>query len=289
MKLCLLCGQKFNAKSWECPSCGYVPKMEAGHYVFPSEIATHDDGFDPGYFNELAAIEENNWWFRSRKKLIIWALHHYFPQSKNFLEVGCGTGSVLSGIQEVFPDLSLSGGELMTEGLAYAARRLPYASFFQMDSRRIPFEEEFDVVGAFDMLEHIQDDQNVLFQIFKAIKRGGGVLLTVPQHPFLWSDWDKCAFHKRRYTRKGLIQKVVKSGFHVIGFTSFVSILLPLMFLDRLRKCKKRKGFDVFRGLKIGSSLNNSLLKIMSIEIFLIRIGVSLPIGGSLLLAARKV
>jgi len=289
MKLCLLCGQKFDTKGWECPSCSYVPKMEAGHYVFAPEMETHDDGFDPDYFNKLAVVEDKNWWFRSKKKLIIWALHHYFPQSKNFLEVGCGTGFILSGIQEAFPDLSLSGGELFMEGLACAAHRLPHASLFQMDSRRIPFEEEFDVVGAFDMLEHIQDDQTVLFEIFKAIKRGGGVLLTVPQHPFLWSEWDQWAFHKRRYTSRGIIRKVEKAGFRLVGCTSFVSILFPLMLLDRLGRHSKQEGFDVFKRFKVRSSLNRTLSKIMSVEIFMIRIGISLPVGGSLLLAGRKI
>ncbi len=289
MKLCLLCRGKFNANGWECPSCGYVPKMKAGHYIFAPEMAAYGDGFDPNYFNELVKIEEENWWFRSRNRLIIWALQSYFPQMKTFLEVGCGTGFILSGIQEAFPDLSLAGGELFMEGLACAAHRLPRASLFQMDSRRIPFEEEFDVIGAFDMLEHIDEDEEVLVQLFKATKRGGGVILTVPQHPFLWSDWDKYSFHKRRYTKKGIIQKVEKAGFCVIGCTSFVSILFPLMLLDRFGRDEKEDGSNVFKRFRIGSSLNRAFLRIMSMEIFMIRTGVSLPVGGSLLVVAQKI
>jgi len=288
MKLCLLCGQKFDTKGWECPACGYFPKIEDGHYVFAPEMETPDDGFDPDYFNKLAVVEEKNWWFCSRNKLIIWALRHYFPRSKNFLEVGCGTGFILAGIQRAFPGLSLSGGELFAKGLATAAHRLPYASLFQMDSRRIPFEEEFDVVGAFDMLEHIQDDQAALFEIFKAVKRGGGILLTVPQHPFLWSEWDQWSFHKRRYTRGEIIRKVEKAGFRVAGCTSFVSILFPLMLLDRRGRSNKSEGFDVFKKFEFSSSLNHALSKIMSAETFMIRMGLSLPLGGSLLLAGRK-
>jgi SAM-dependent methyltransferase len=263
--------------------------MEAGHYIFAAEMATHDDGFDPNYFTELVKIEEENWWFRSRNRLIIWALHRYFPQRNNFLEVGCGTGFILSGIQEAFPDLSLSGGELFMEGLTCAASRICRASLFQMDSRRIPFEEEFDVIGAFDMLEHIDEDEEVLVQLFKATKRGGGVILTVPQHPFLWSDWDKYAFHKRRYTKKGIIQKVEKAGFCVIGCTSFVSLLLPLMLLERFARNEKEEGFDILKRFKMGSALNRAFLKIMSMEIFMIRAGLSLPVGGSLLVAAQKI
>lgn len=288
MKLCLLCGQQFVAEGWECPSCSYVPEMEAGHYAFVLEKETHDDGFDPGYFNKLAGVEDKNWWFQSRNRLIVWALQRYFPRINTFLEVGCGTGFILSGIQKAFPHLSLSGGELFMEGIACAAHRLPHASFFQMDCRRIPFEEEFDVVGSFDVLEHIDEDEEVLAQIFRATRKGGGIMLTVPQHPFLWSDWDKCSFHKRRYTRKGIIRKVENAGFRVAGCFSFVSILLPLMLLDRIGRNRKQDTPDLFKRMGVRSSLNRTLSRIMSVEIFMIRTGISLPLGGSLLLAGRK-
>lgn len=58
----------------------------------------------------------------------------------------------------------------MREGLEYAGRRVPNVFLFQMDARKIPFEEKFDVVGAFDVLEHIDEDEDVLFQMFRAIK-----------------------------------------------------------------------------------------------------------------------
>jgi SAM-dependent methyltransferase len=106
-----------------------------------------------------------------QERLIHWVLRHYFPQARNFLEIGCGTGFVLLGIQNAFPGLSLSGSELFGEGLTYAHDRLPHVPLFQMDARRIPFEDEFDVIGAFDVLEHIQEDENVLFQMAQATKK----------------------------------------------------------------------------------------------------------------------
>jgi SAM-dependent methyltransferase len=288
MKLCLACGHRFNAKGWECPSCGYVPKMEAGHYILGAEMATYDDGFDPNYFNELVKIEEENWWFRSRNRLIIWALHRYFPQRNNFLEVGCGTGFILSGIQEAFPDLSLSGGELFMEGLACAAHRLRRVPLFQMDSRRIPFEEEFDVIGAFDMLEHIDEDEEVLVQLFKATKRGGGVILTVPQHRFLWGPLDEYSFHKRRYTRRELVGKVKRAGFEIVYATSFVSFLLPLMMLSRTKQLMSKGNFDPLAEFKMSRVLNSALEKVMDVERVAIRSGISFPTGGSVLLVARR-
>jgi SAM-dependent methyltransferase len=158
-----------------------------------------------------------------------------------------------------------------------------------MDARKIPFSEEFDVIGAFDVLEHVEEDEEILSQIFKAVKRGGGTIITVPQHPVLWSHQDRYSFHKRRYTRRGLTRKVEKAGFRIVWTTSYVFLLLPLMFLSRLARSMKGDEFDIFRELRIGSLLNLVLSKIMSAELSMVRRGLSLPAGGSLLLVGRKV
>jgi len=288
MKLCLACEKQFNGGSWECPSCGYSPGIGSGHWIFAPEMTERRHGFDPAHFGILAKIEETHWWFLSRRALILWVLRRYFSPLKNFFEIGCGTGFILSGIQEAIPDLSLSGSDLFIEGFAYAGKRLSRASLFQMDARRIPFREEFDVIGAFDVLEHVEEDEEVLSQLFKAVKRGGGIIVTVPQHPFLWSTQDRYSFHKRRYTRKELIRKVEKAGFTNLWWTSFVSLLMPMMFLSRLARSRKDE-FDVFEEFRIERSLNRVLLNIMSAEFLMIRKGLSLPVGGSLLLVAIKV
>ncbi len=263
--------------------------MQEGFLLFGSEKVVSNNEFDPKYFNELAKVEGKNWWFRSRNKLILWVLQSYFPQSKNFLEIGCGTGFVLLAIQQAFPGLVLCGVEFLGEGLAYASKRLPGVTLFQMDARRIPFENEFDVIGAFDVLEHIQEDEEALLQMFRAAKSGGGVIVTVPQHPFLWSKVDEYSFHKRRYTRKELVQKVKGIGFKEIWCTSFVFFLLPFMLLSRVRKkVQKKTEFDPLEEFKISESLNQILSKIMDVEHLGVRAGFSLPIGGSLLLIAKK-
>lgn len=288
MKVCLTCGHRFKANTWKCPSCGYVPEMQGGRWAFAPERANFNNGFDAQYFSALVEVEEENWWFRSRNKLITWALHRHFPQAKHFLEIGCGTGFILLGIKQAFPGLVLSGSDLFSEGLAYAGKRLPHVRLFQMDARRIPFEDEFDVIGAFDVLEHIEEDEDVVLQMFKAVKNGGGIIITVPQHPILWSHVDEYSFHKRRYRRKELIRKVKKVGFRDIWCTSFVSLLLPVMLLIRGRKYKKPKEFDPLEEFKIGVSLNHALLRIMFVEQSFLRAGISLPVGGSLLLVAKK-
>ena len=72
-----------------------------------------------------------------------------------------------------------------------AVSRVPDVQLYQLDGRRLPFEEEFDVVGAFDVLEHVDDDGLVLAQMHQATKPGGGIIVSVPQHPWLWSAVDE--------------------------------------------------------------------------------------------------
>jgi len=128
----------------------------------------HPGGFRPEYFADLAVLEAHNFWFRARNRLVIWALRKYFAGARSLLEIGCGTGFVLSGIAAEFPALKLSGSEIHSSGLRFAAQRVPNSSFFQMDARHIPFSEEFDVIGAFDVLEHVEEDEDVLAGMYRA-------------------------------------------------------------------------------------------------------------------------
>jgi SAM-dependent methyltransferase len=255
---------------------------------FAPEIAHTDKGFNPDSFEELFRLEARNYWFRSRNRLLTWAQRTCFPYASTFLEIGCGTGFVLAGFHAAFPGLLLYGSDIFSEGLAFAGQRLPQAVLFQMDARRLPYEGEFDVVGAFDVLEHVEEDEVVLSQMFRATKPDGGILVTVPQHHFLWSVVDEHAFHKRRYSRRELMHKVEQVGFHIVLVTSFVSLLLPLMLLSRLKRQVTRAGFKPLAEMDVGKTLNRLLEGMLDIERVAIEGGVSFPAGGSLLLVARR-
>jgi SAM-dependent methyltransferase len=260
--------------------------MIDGHFAFAPELAHESEGFEPEYFERLASQEAGNFWFRARNRLLVWAMQHYFPQAKKFLEIGCGTGFVMSGLKQAFPSLVLSGSEVFSEGLGFAERRLPGVELFQMDAGRIPFREEFDVIGAFDVLEHIQDDEAVLSQMYQATRKGGGVLITVPQHRFLWSPVDDFARHVRRYETRELREKVQRAGFATVRVTSFVSLLLPLLIVSRYRQ--RNKEVDPAAEYNISPLLNAGLEKVLGAERTAIRAGLSFPAGGSLLLVAYR-
>lgn len=292
MKVCISCGQRFSGDDWKCPSCSFIPDKINGCLAFAPALSTKSDGYNNEFFEKLYDIESGNFWFRSRNRLITWALQKYFPDIKNFLEIGCGTGYVLSGIEEKFPGLSLFGSDIYCDGLEFCKKRLKRAILLQMDAGRIPFEDEFDLVGAFDVLEHINDDMAVIRQMYNSVKPGGGVIITVPQHPSLWSSYDEYSCHARRYTASGLKNKIEEAGFELIRTTSFISLLLPIMILSRIRyntAVNRQKSIDdVLEELKCGSVTNFVLEKMLDIERYFLAAGVNYRLGGSLLLIGRK-
>ena len=288
MKLCSECGAVVDDHGRQCSICSHQTQKLNGHWAFAPELAEHNEGFEAEYFPRLAELEAGNFWFRSRNRLVTWALQRYFPNAQSLMEIGCGTGFVLSGIQQSLPQLALCGSEIFSAGLSFAAQRLPGVELFQMDARRIPFREEFDVVGAFDVLEHIKEDDEVLRQMYQATRSGGGILITVPHHPSLWSASDDFARHARRYTTRELSDKVRNAGFEVLRITAFVSFLLPLLAMSRLKNRFSSKPFDPTSEFNINSSINTALEKILDAERSLIRVGLSLPAGGSLLLVGRR-
>jgi trans-aconitate methyltransferase len=246
-------------------------------------------GFNTRYFKELAELEAGNFWFRVRNKLILWALHKYSPELQSFLEIGCGTGFVVSAISKRYPKAKILGSEYHEEGLIYARQRAPGLEFSQMDARCIPYDSELDAIGVFDVLEHIKEDERVLQQICKALKPGGIVFITVPQHHWLYSISDECACHVRRYAAKELHEKVCNTGFEIIRSTSFVTMLLPAMYISRILQRKKTEiDLNDMTWLRVNPILNRLFEWILSVELVLVRLSLSLPVGGSRLVVARK-
>lgn len=262
--------------------------MLNGVEAHAAAMAHGGGGFKPEYFAELARLESANFWFKARNELILWALRRYSPDAHHFLEVGCGTGFVLSGIAGAHPGMALSGSEIFLAGLSHAAQRVPTARFMQMDARHVPFVEEFDAVGAFDVLEHIEEDEAVLAQLHKALKPGGVLLLSVPQHPWLWSASDEYACHVRRYTCSEIETKVRAAGFSLLRSTSFVSSLLPAMALARELQKRSKSAFDPSAELNVRAAINNAFYGLMKMELVGIRLGLNYPVGGSRLIVAKK-
>lgn len=288
MKHCARCQTEFVAADWLCPACAYLPASVDGFPLLAPALAEGGAGFPPGAFEQLAALEAQNFWFRSRNKLIVWALKRHFPAMQRYLEIGCGTGYVLGGVAQAYPAATLVGSEIFRVGLPYAASRVRTAELVQMDARHIPYVDEFEVIGAFDVLEHIDEDEQVLAAMLRALRPGGGVAITVPQHPWLWSSADTHACHVRRYKVGELREKVLRAGFKVEFETSFVSLLLPAMLASRLNRQRKKAHDEPMSELRLPTWLNRVFEIFMNLERQLIQSGLRFRLGGSRLLIATK-
>jgi SAM-dependent methyltransferase len=226
--------------------------------------------------HDLARAEERHFWFRARRRIIVDAIVRRFGGAKSYLEIGCGTGFNGRAVACALPNCRV----VLSDPLARESD-----DFLRIDAREIPFENEFDVVGAYDVLEHIADEVSALVQMRRACRPGGGLVLTVPQHPWLWSCADVHAQHHRRYTSSGLNRTIENAGFEIIESTSFVSLALPL-FLLHVRSLGAS-------GAKPQLSvpwrpLNWLLEQSMNVDGMFIRTGVSLPVGASRLVVARR-
>jgi SAM-dependent methyltransferase len=289
MRFCLNCHHQFLNDGWRCPKCGESPKLVDGFYCFAVDQLEHKESFDPTYFAELARFEEGNFWFKARNENILHVFSAHFPDARDFLEIGVGSGFVLRGFLDRFPLLKIRGSELYLEGLKFARIRLPEVELYQLDARKLPFTDYFDVLGAFDVLEHIRQDDDVLEEMFRAVRPGGGIIVTVPQHAYLWSVVDEISFHKRRYSRQDLFYKLTRVGFIVKYATSFNSLPYPALFLSRrLKRVVSTEKYHRMAEYKMPRLVNSILDTTLKIESLLLKLGVRFPFGGSLMVVAKK-
>lgn len=303
VRLCPVCeapdeiaaGDALWPAGWVCPACGSPVATAGGITRLARELDGTQTGFDPIAHTQLATVEHNHFWFEERNTLISWLLQRYCGQARRVLEIGCGTGFVLQTIRKTLREALIAGSELHSEGLVVAmARHGNAVELIQMDARRIGLRDAVDVVGAFDVLEHIPDDEVVLAEIAQALRPNGLLVLSVPQHPWLWSESDDLAHHVRRYKRGEMEEKLRQKDFEILFSDSFVCLLLPLMVIaratQRLRKSSapmsNQEALD--REFRLPPSTNAILRLVLKFEHVLRRAGLRYPVGGSRVIVSRR-
>lgn len=256
--------------------------------VIHGEINKEHSDYNSQGLDCLHAVEEKHFWFISRKEFIFHQLKKFVDKTSKLIEVGAGTGNVSRYLmQRGFSDIAV--GEMHLNGLEYA-RDYGVKECYQFDLLEVPFESEFDAVGMFDVLEHIENDVFAITNVHKMLKSGGYVVLTVPAHMWLWSRDDNIAGHKRRYTRKELVAKLENGGFEVLDSRYFFVGIVPLLLLRRIvnRDTKKQIETKEYKKvISINPILNKFLLFSTRIEN---KIASFLPnfFGGSLYVIGRK-
>jgi SAM-dependent methyltransferase len=258
--------------------------------MFAPDLADTVSGMDPKNFDELASLEAGYFWFVARNELIVGLVNNFFPDARRFLEIGCGNGAVLRAVAKSRPWERLVGSELHPSGLVHARKRLPSeVEFVQMDARQIPAVGIFDLTGAFDVIEHIGDDEGVLRGMRAATQTGGGTIIAVPQHPWLWSRADDLAHHQRRYRRGEMETKLRRNGFEVLFSSSFTALLLPLMAASRMKSRGQEGEDDPFREFRLNPYVNRFFTAVLRAEVRMTLAGCRWPAGGSRIVVARAV
>jgi SAM-dependent methyltransferase len=285
---------KQSGNGYACQSCRRVFPVINGIPSFVMHRAAVDS-FDASAFEFLFQMEQRHFWHIGRRELILDIMRRNIPNlaKARMLEIGCGNGSVLAFLKR--NGIELVGGDIFMEGLAFCRQRVNSIPLYQLDVMALPFRNEFDVVGLFDVLEHIDDDARAIQEISQALKQKGMLLITVPAHQFLWSYFDESSNHRRRYQKDELLAKMEQAGFTVKKISYYMFFLFPVLAAIRLigniknhaRKDNKKLTIDASLETKTIPILNEVFLASLRLEKFLLRY-FNLPFGASLVVLAEK-
>jgi SAM-dependent methyltransferase len=249
-------------------------------------------GYDPHFFESLPLIEDRHFWFVARREVVLDGLRRAVPDlaGRALFDIGCGSGGLLRFLHD---HIALAGACDAHRLALDLARRRVNTPFVLVDDGRVPpLAPGQTLLGMFDVLEHLDEDDAVLRWLLSILEPGGVLALTVPAHPFLFDEMDRLAHHRRRYTRRELREKLLRAGFEVRLLTHFMALLVPpLLLFRRLGRLLQLLGLRSLRGptqeLRLVPGLNALMRALLRIErAWLGRH--TLPFGSSLLAVAVR-
>ena len=234
-------------------------------------------------YEQMAELDQRHWWYRARREVIAALIRRLAPPPPNarILEVGCGTGhnlAMLAQFGEVDAlELDEEARALAEHRLGRAVHNAPLPELSGIDDRA------YDLIGAFDVIEHIEDDSAALRSIAGKLKRGGKLVMTVPAHQWMWSAHDVVNHHKRRYSKRALGRLIKSSPLRLEAIGYFNSLLFPVAVAERsVSKLRGKEDADLTLPPK---TLNLALERTFAAERHLIG-RVPLPPGLSLFAVA---
>jgi SAM-dependent methyltransferase len=227
---------------------------------------------------KLAALEDRHWWYRERRILLgreLRRLARAGVPAGNALDIGAAGGGNTRVMKEHgWTPLAL---EYSAEGAGVAQER--GLDVIRADARYLPVRSEsMDLVVAFDILEHFDEDHFAAEEISRILRPGGTALIAVPCDMRLWSAHDVAVGHVRRYERDQLIGLADKAGLVVDTVGSWNVLLRPVAMWRR----RSSTGSDLN---ELPGVVNTCLSTIIAAERYLpVK---SLP-GVSLMLRAHR-
>ncbi len=230
-------------------------------------------------------VESFHWWFVVRRKLLRSILSSLkIPKKCVALEVGCGTGANLRTLRSA----GLYGIGL--DRSVYALNLVKSKENFPLlagDLTKLPIKtKSVGVIIAADIFEHLEDDTHGINESYRVLKEDGLLILTVPAFRFLWGIQDRVTEHKRRYTRKEIVNRLKEAGFDILKSSYFNFFLFfPILFG---RWTIHFLNLEIESENEVNSPMLNLLLRaIFSMEIHILKY-FSFPFGVSIFCIARK-
>jgi SAM-dependent methyltransferase len=232
-------------------------------------------------------IGEDYWWFAGKMELSSILLKTILKKRKGIiLNVGCGTGEDLGIISKYGKTIAI---DISKETLSKVAHT-DTIQLIRGDAENLPFREDvFDIVLMQDVIEHLENDEKSIQQVFTVMNGGGHLIISVPAIPFLFSGHDVGLGHLRRYTKKTFLN-LVNDRFIVKRFTYWNTFLFPPIMVFRLMKKivyirRTNKTSDIW---KLHPFLNKIFSSVLRLENTLIKNNINLPIGVSLIGVFKK-
>jgi len=224
---------------------------------------------------ETTKSAENSWWYRGRTNAIKRAIKKFAVHKGAVLDVGAGYGAMFPFLKAYGPVTAL---EIFPPCIE-ACRVRGYTNVVRAESELFSVPENFSLVGAFDSLEHIEDDVAFLSKLRNTMTPDGIFIATVPAHQFLWSTFDEINKHFRRHSKKSLRTLFEKSGYDVRYISYWNCLLLVPAVIMRLMG---RAGGEA---LTPPQWINSTLSAILYFESLSLAIA-PLPMGLSLMIVA---
>ena len=231
-------------------------------------------------------IQKKHWWFTSKKEIILDTIARYSnlkPESA-ILDIGCGSGLMLNALEEIG---NTSGMDMSDDAIQFSQEIFKGSIKKGFLPNNVPYpENQFDLITALDVIEHIDDDVQSLRTIRSLLTQNGTAIITVPAYMFLWSHFDELNEHKRRYTLPELKDKLELADLRIEKISYYNTLLFPIAYL--VRKLNNLLGRDGASDIDMpGKSVNTILTKIFSSEKSLLRF-CNLPFGVSILAVVKK-
>jgi SAM-dependent methyltransferase len=239
---------------------------------------------DSVLYEQHLRLEDTHWWFLGRRQLVLQELARRAGKSCGpVLDVGCGTGGMLPQFKDWGTAIGLDSAP---EAAASCRRR--GVPFVQGWGTELPFHDaSFGIITALDVVEHIPDDVGFLRELYRVLRPGGLLLVTVPAYQFLWSRHDEFNHHQRRYRRRTLRAVIERAGFDITKLSYYNTLLFPLAVARKAMMRFESGAAPTSHLDEVPEPLNSVLRRILVGEGPIIK-RYNLPFGASLICSARR-